>query len=310
MKLFGSFTALVALVLVSSGCLTDMAPLAGTRTQASDGAGAKLFGFENATIGMGTTPDPYTVTQLVSYDNRTGLAPSPSHPVVMENAANNGLGAFSRDGLYDRDGHGTLNHKGIVAGMGTLHTFRRSVLAVDTAPGCQFVANIIRDNSGNAGAGLLLCFGGPAEIIDTMDLSLQDAQGNKIQSVNDLMGLLIRARVNDGDTSMDLGMKKFVFEDSVVRFREPLKINMGNARLFNFTLEADGNRRSMIQLVRHMEKKGLRTNDAIRNFTMDFGDFRATMPENVAISFNMQKMGELRKQFSKELSARRANLRH
>lgn len=309
MKFVGAIAGVAALFIATTGCLTDFEPLPGTRTQTQDGAGAKLYGFEQGTIGMGTTPDPYTATQLLSYDNRSGTTPSPGSPVVIENAANDGFGAFSGDGLIDRDGHGTLNHKGQTNPAGTLHTFRRSVLCVDTAPGCQFFGNVVRDNSGNAGAGVAICFEGPAEIIDTMNLALQDAQGNRIESVDDLMGLLIRARLNAGDTSLDLGLKKMKFETGEVTFRKPLQIHMGNARLFDVKLSADGNRETIMQLVRHMKRKGLKTNEPVKGLALDFGDFRATLPDNLVLSFNMKKMDALYTQFSTELKNARIKLR-
>ena len=313
MKFAGTFAAVAALLMLATGCLTDYEPLPGTRTQTQDGAGAKLYGFEAGVTGYGTTPDPYTVTQLLSFDNRSGTAPSPGSPVLIENAANDGFGAFSLDQLWIRDGHGTLNHKGITdPGSGaTLHTFRRSVLCVDTAPGCQYFANVVRDNSGQAGlnAATAICFEGPAQIADTMNLMLQDANGNKIRSVDDLMGLMVRSRLNAGDTSLDLEMKKIKFDDGEVSFRKPLNIHMGNARLFNFKLDADGNREAMMQLIRHLKSKGLKTNDPVKGFTMDFGDFRMTLPDNMSISFNMKKMDEIYYKFANELRGRRAVIR-
>ena len=299
----------LGVLIACTGCLTDFEPMPGTRTQTQDGAGAKLFGFEDGTIGMGTTPDPYTATQLLSYDNRDGLAPSPASPVLIENAANDGFGAFSGDGLIDRDGHGTLNHKGITNPEGTLHTFRRSVLCVDTAPGCQYFANVVRDNCGVAGTGVALCFEGPAEIIDTMNLALQDAQGNRIRSVDDLMGLLVKARMNGGDTSLDVGLRRMEFGGRGLTFRKPINIHVGNARLFNIKLAAEGNRESIMQLVSHLKRTGFKTNDPVKGLTLDFGDFKFTLPGNASLSFNMKKMDSLYTQFSRELKNARMKLR-
>ncbi|MCZ6690124.1 MAG: hypothetical protein O7H41_11010 [Planctomycetota bacterium] len=275
----------------SSGCLTDFHPLPGDRTQAQDGSGAKVFGQEAAIEGVGATPDPYTVSQLVSYDNRWGDAPSPNSPVVIENAANDGFGAFSRDGLKNRDGSGTLNHKGVTADGQAMHVFRRSVLAIDTAPGCQGFDNIVRDYSGLSGAGVAVCFTGDAiELTDSTDLPLQDARGNKIESLDDLMSLLVRSRLNDGDTSMDLRLRKIVFQKSAIYFREPLVLNMGNARFFNFKLSSYGNEGALIQLISHLDRRNVNTGDWFQDFTLDFGDFRLTLPKKLNISFNMETM--------------------
>lgn len=283
--------SVIGLLLGTAGCLTDFSPLAGDRTQAQDGAGAKVFGQEASIEGVGSIPDPYTVSQLVSYDNRLGDSPSPAHPVLIENSANNGFGAFSRDGVKNRDGKGTLNHKGITTPDGNLHIFRRSVLAIDTAPGCQGFDNIVRDNSGLSGAGMALCFEGETiELNDSADLPLQDANGNKIETMDDLMNLLIRSRLNDGDTSMDLQLRKVSFLDGDLRLREPLNLNMGNARLFNFKLSATENRASMIQLIQYLRRRGTVTGEWFNGLTLDFGEFRMTLPNKLNISFNMETM--------------------
>ena len=282
--------SVIGLVLLSSACLTDFNPLPGDRTQSMSGAGAKVLGQEAAIEGVDTLPNPYTVSQLVSYDNRYGDAPSPQHPVIIENAANDGFGAFSRDGVKNRDGQNTLNHKGITDD-GRLHVFRRSVLAVDTAPGCQGFDNIVRDNSGLAGAGMALCYEGDSiELVDSSDLPLQDLNGNQIKTVDDLMSLLVRSRLNDGDTSMDFKCQSITFPDGEILFRQPLKLHMGNARLFNFKLNAGENKEALIQLIRQLRRRGTQTGDWFSGLTLNFGDFNLIIPEKLNLSFNMETM--------------------
>lgn len=294
--------SVIGLLLFPTGCLTDFNPLPGDRTQTMDGAGAKVFGMEAAVEGVGCLPDPYTVSQLASFDNRLGDSPSPMHPVTIENAANDGFGAFSRDGVKDRDGHSTLNHKGVTDPDGTLHIFRRSVLAIDTAPGCQGFDNIVRDNSGMCGAGMALCFKGDSiELIDSQDLPLQDSTGGRIGSVDDLMGLLVRGRLNDGDTSMDLRLQKISFADGDLYFHEPLRIHMGNARLFNFKLSAGENMKPLLQLIHYLEARGTQTNEWFHGFTLDFGEFSVTLPDKLNISFNMERMLDIERRLRADL---------
>ena len=294
----------ILLVLFVPACLTDFEPLVGDRTHNGGGSdsdsdsdsggayavGAKVLGFEASIMGVGCLPDPYTVTQLVAYDNRAGDAPSVLHPLIIENAANNGYGAFSRDGLKNRDAHGTLGHNGL-SSQGTLHVFERSVLAIDTAPGCQGFANVVRDNSGKVGAGIAICItGGPIELVDSHDLPLQDARGNQIRNLDDLMSLLIRSRLNAGDTRLDLRLHRMIFEDGELGFREPLEIQVGSAEFLNFRLDANENREAILQFIRYLKARETRSDEWFTGFTLDFSDFRVKVPENLSLAFNMERM--------------------
>lgn len=291
------------MALLSIACITDYVPAIGDKTQTMDGAGAKFWGYEGAASGYGSTPDPYTASQACSYDNRAWDSPSPKNPVVIENMANDGFGAFSRDGLKDRDGHGTLNHKGWDSGLNTLHTFKRSVLCIDTASTCEFAANVVRDNSGT-GPGLMVCFTAATELVDSFDYPLNDSEGNRLQTVDDVIGMLVKSRLNAGDTSMDLKLQKMTFGDgSDFTFSEPLNIGMGDARLQKFSISADGNRSQMVQLIRHLKRTGFKTGDPVRG--LDFGDFRIGIPESVTITLGMDAMDKILVKFVNELRAER-----
>lgn len=164
--------ALIALALVAAGCaLTDYDGHAGHKTSAE----AKLFGQEISFSGFGEDFDG-TYSYTVKYDHRLGRG-----NVTISSYRNPVVSSFSRDGVVDRDGDDVQGHSGDAGG-----TFATRFVAVDSAPGCQFDANLTQDKSA-LGPGVFACNTGALEEIDDRDFSLNAS----FSGLDDLIGQIL-----------------------------------------------------------------------------------------------------------------------
>lgn len=161
--------ALTVVILATAGfgcAITDYDGHTDHKTTAE----AKLWGAEISFSGIG--PDSGTFSYTVKYDNRGGQG-----DVTIFSYRNPVVSSFSRDGVVDRDGDDVQGSAGVLGGK-----FNNWVVAVDSAPGCQFGANVTQDKSA-AGPGIFFCITGSQEEVDK-DFSLHAA----FSSFDDMLG--------------------------------------------------------------------------------------------------------------------------
>lgn len=155
--------AIGAMTVVAIGCaLTDYGGFPGHTTQSE----AKLWGKEVAFSGFGGDFDG-TYSYTAKYAN--------GYPVTINSYRNAVVGAFSRDGIVDRDGDDIQGRGGSLTAFPATPAgkFLKQWVAVDGAAGCQFFSNITFDKSA-LGPGIALCNNGANEEVDK-DLDIQDA---------------------------------------------------------------------------------------------------------------------------------------
>jgi hypothetical protein len=160
------------LAVTSFGCVTDYVGWSEHNTQAE----AKLWGQE-ASVQTLPEPDPTdgTYAPTVKYDCRGKDQACKVYLTTYRNAV---VGAFSRDGIVDRDGDDIQGSQGsLTAAPATpAGQFFKAYTWIDTQPGCQFFDNL-RQNFLKVTPGIAICFTAPSEEIDK-DLDIQEQFGS------------------------------------------------------------------------------------------------------------------------------------
>lgn len=196
-------TLVVGLMAFAVGCaITDYAGWAKHQTSGE----AKLWGSDTATRS-GDPTDSGTFNYTVQYncrdDANSGVRCGPNGgPYTITTYRNDGFStpskpaAFSWDGIVDRDGGDLEGRYGSPTPPPFTPTekWHKALVAVDSASGCQFSANIKQQFRG-FNPGILLCFGGPQEEVDNNNLSLES-----FGSLDDLMSQIWSNSLNSSFT--------------------------------------------------------------------------------------------------------------
>lgn len=160
---------LVGLVAFAIGCaVTDYPGIPSHKTQ----AGARFWGSEVAFSGFGANDGTYSYG--AGYDST-----KPGYSVRIDSLRNPVFGAFSRDGIVDRDLEDTKGKRGSLTLVPATPAgrFGEGFIAVDPTPGvpCEFFSNITQNHTGGPPL-LALCFSSFNEEVDS-DQDLQASFG-------------------------------------------------------------------------------------------------------------------------------------
>lgn len=226
MRRFTLITAITGVVAFSFGCaITDHSGWFDHKSSAE----AKFWGLDIAFSGFGEDLDG-TYSYTAKYDNRGGVQGA----VTITTYRNLVVGAFSRDGIVDRDGDDIQGRQGSLTTVPATPAgqFFPAYVAVDNTGGgtCEFFENIRQDFVRAGGPGVALCQTTNEEV--DKDVSLQDA----FASLDELLSAIWSGALTG---SFTLDVTSVTLNGVAVALTSPLPISTSHngLRPINFTID-------------------------------------------------------------------------
>ncbi|NIN48508.1 MAG: hypothetical protein GTN62_00095 [Gemmatimonadales bacterium] len=273
-KKIATALSVAATAVFLAGCVTDYVGWAEHQTQSE----AKLWGQEVA-VSTGIDQETGTYAPTVKYDCRgQGSACS----VFLVTYRNPVFGAFSRDGIVDRDGEDIQGNAGsLTAAPATpAGQFHKAYTWSDNAAGCQFFSNL-KQNFLRIAPAIAFCFTAPSEEIDK-DLDLHEDFGDLGQLFAGIWSGVVGRGFSIEMTSIELNGISY-------ELGSPLSIDMAHNGLrpmsFAMDLTTPGGK-ALIQAILENTNHGEPVTLAA-NFS---GGMRVALPVIMAVAFNHDRL--------------------
>lgn len=264
-----------ALAVASFGCVTDYAGWPEHNTQAE----AKLWGNEIA-VSSGDDATDGTYVPTVKYDCRGAGQDCTYYLTTYRNAI---FGAFSRDGIVDRDGDDIQGSQGSLtsAPATAAGQFFKAYTWIDRDyTGCQFFDNL-RQNFLKVAPAVAVCFTGPSEEVDK-DLDIQEEFG----SLGDLFSQIWSGTLAG---SFTIEMNSVELDGVTIPLANPLVIDMAHNGIrphsFAIDLTTPGGK-DFIRAVLDNTQDGVPVSLA-GHFN---GGMRFGLPAIMAVAFNHERL--------------------
>ncbi len=261
----------VLMATFAVGCaITDYSGWAGHQSQSE----AKLWGKDVGFGGFGSDVDG-TYNYTVKYDNRAGQG-----KVTINSYRNPVLGAFSRDGIVDRDGDDIQGRSGSLTAVPATPAgkYNKQFVAVDPTGGssCEFFNNITFDKSAG-GPQLALCIFGASEEVDK-DLSLQEA----FSSIGDLASQIWSGALG---STFSVALTSITVNGTPITLTNAFTMNVGRNSLRPINLAMDFSSPGGQEVLRALLNNTAHRTPATLSFGFD-GGMTFALPGNLTAAFD------------------------